>query len=152
LCLEKSEMFEFLMRDHFIQNTLDKTSSTTFAVILMFRTVIKIWLISHLCDIITHILMIGVGAMIIKPTTALRNEYTEISRIAKESGEPIYLTKNGEGDLVVMAISAFEKQKKLLELKAKILEAEEQRLNGLPTYTQAEVRQRFAAHMVEENV
>ncbi|MCL2577249.1 MAG: type II toxin-antitoxin system Phd/YefM family antitoxin [Defluviitaleaceae bacterium] len=90
--------------------------------------------------------------MIIKPTTALRNEYTEISRIAKESGEPIYLTKNGEGDLVVMAISAFEKQKKLLELKAKILEAEEQRLNGLPTYTQAEVRQRFAAHMVEENV
>ena len=82
--------------------------------------------------------------MIIKPSTALRNEYTEISRIAKESGEPIYLTKNGEGDLVVMAISAFEKQKRLLELKAKILEAEEQRLSGMPTYTHEEVRQRFA--------
>jgi PHD/YefM family antitoxin component YafN of YafNO toxin-antitoxin module len=82
--------------------------------------------------------------MIIKPSTALRNEYTEISRFCKESGEPVYLTKNGEGDLVVMAISAFEKQKRLLELKAKILEAEEQRLTGLPTYTHQDVRLRFA--------
>jgi len=82
--------------------------------------------------------------MIIKPSTALRNEYAEISRLAKESGEPIYLTKNGEGDLVVMAIATFEKQKRLLELKAKILEDEEQRLNGLPAYTHDEVRRRFA--------
>jgi prevent-host-death family protein len=82
--------------------------------------------------------------MIIKSSTSLRNEYTEISRIAKESGEPIYLTKNGEGDLVVMAIAAFEKKKRLLELKEKILEAEEQRLSGLPTYTHEEVVKRFA--------
>jgi len=82
--------------------------------------------------------------MIIKPSTALRNEYAEVSRIAKESGEPVYLTKNGEGDLVVMSIPAYEKHKRLLELKEKLLEAEEQRLNGLPTYTQDEVRQRFA--------
>jgi len=83
--------------------------------------------------------------MIIKPSTALRNEYADISRICKESGEPVYLTKNGEGDLVVMAIAAFEKQKRLLELKAKLLEAEEQRINGLPTYSHDEVRQRFAS-------
>ena len=81
--------------------------------------------------------------MIIRPSTALRNEYTEISRICKESGEPVYLTKNGEGDLVVMDIAAFEKQRRLLELKEKILEAEEQRLNGLPAYTHAEIRKRF---------
>ena len=89
--------------------------------------------------------------MIIKPSTALRNEYTEISRICKESGEPVYLTKNGEGDLVVMAIAAFEKQKRLLELKAKILEAEEQRLSGLPTYTHEEVRHRFASKAYAED-
>jgi len=82
--------------------------------------------------------------MIIKPSTALRNEYTEISRICKESGEPVYLTRNGEGDLVVMAIDSFEKQKRLLELKAKVLEAEEQRLASIRTYTSDEVRQRFA--------
>ncbi|MCL2187270.1 MAG: type II toxin-antitoxin system Phd/YefM family antitoxin [Defluviitaleaceae bacterium] len=82
--------------------------------------------------------------MIIKPSTSLRNEYTEISRIAKESGEPIYLTKNGEGDLVVMAIAAFEKQNRLLELKEKLLEAEEQRIAGLPTYTHDQVKARYA--------
>ena len=89
--------------------------------------------------------------MIIKPSTALRNEYTEISRICKETGEPIYLTRNGEGDLVVMAIDSFEKQKRLLELKAKILEAEEQRLSGARTYTKHEVRQRFAAKTYMED-
>lgn len=83
--------------------------------------------------------------MIIRPSTALRNEYTEISRICKESGEPIYLTKNGEGDLVVMSIAAFEKQKRLLELKAKLLEAEEQRVNNLAAYAHKEVRERFSA-------
>ena len=89
--------------------------------------------------------------MIIKPSTALRNEYTEISRICKETGEPIYLTRNGEGDLVVMAIDSFEKQKRLLELKAKILEAEEQRLSGTRTYTKDEVRQRFASKIYAED-
>ncbi|MCL1996773.1 MAG: type II toxin-antitoxin system Phd/YefM family antitoxin [Defluviitaleaceae bacterium] len=82
--------------------------------------------------------------MIIKPSTALRNEYSEIVRLCRESGQPIYLTKNGEGDLVVMDINAFEKQKKFLELKAKILEAEEHRVNRLPTYTQEEVKQRLS--------
>jgi len=92
--------------------------------------------------------MIGVAVMIIRPSTALRNEYSEISRICKESGEPIYLTKNGEGDLVVIDIAAFEKRKCLLELKEKLLEAEEQRINGFPTYTNEEVRQRFASKQI----
>ena len=39
--------------------------------------------------------------MIIKSSTALRNEYTTISDMARDSEEPIYITKNGEGDLVV---------------------------------------------------
>lgn len=81
--------------------------------------------------------------MIIKPFDVLENNYNEISQLCKESGEPIYLTKNGEGDLVVMDIATFEKQKRLLELKSKILEAEEQRIAGLHTYTQDEMRQRF---------
>ena len=37
--------------------------------------------------------------MIIKPSTALRNEYAQLSRLAKESQEPIYITKMAKGIL-----------------------------------------------------
>ncbi len=53
--------------------------------------------------------------MIIKPSTALRNEYAQLSRLAKESQEPIYITKNGEGDLVLMSLEAFEQREQLLQ-------------------------------------
>jgi len=85
--------------------------------------------------------------MLIKPSTALRNEYTEISRLAKESGDPIYLTKNGEGDLVVMSLAAFEKQRTLLEIREKLLESEELWANGAPTYTHEQVKERFAGNV-----
>ena len=45
--------------------------------------------------------------MQIKPSTVLRNDYGAISNMAHESCEPIYITKNGEGDLVVMSLDAF---------------------------------------------
>lgn len=43
--------------------------------------------------------------------------------------QPIYITKNGEGDLVVMSINAFEQREKMLEHRAKNLEAEFSRLS-----------------------
>ena len=43
--------------------------------------------------------------MKIKPTTYIRNEYAELSSYCKETAEPVYITKNGEGDLVVMGLS-----------------------------------------------
>jgi len=73
--------------------------------------------------------------MIIKPTSALRTELGEITRICKEKSEPVYLTKNGEGELVVMSIVAFERREAMLNLRTKLLEAEQQRLSGAPTYT-----------------
>ena len=65
--------------------------------------------------------------MIIKPSAALRNVYTSISNLAKETKEPVYITKNGEGDLVLMDIDAFEKREQVLELRAKVLQAQQER-------------------------
>lgn len=68
--------------------------------------------------------------MIIRPSANIRQNYNEISALCKATGEPIYLTKNGEGDLVVMDIEAFTRKQKMLELRERLLTVEENRLAG----------------------
>lgn len=81
--------------------------------------------------------------MIIKSSTALRNNYGMISDLAHDEAEPIYITKNGEGDLVVMSIEAFEQREEALKLRVKLEAAEAARLAGAPTYTLEESRKRL---------
>lgn len=52
----------------------------------------------------------------IKSSTDLRNNYNEISAFCHESREPIFITKNGQGDLAVMSIEAYEMLNGKLEL------------------------------------
>lgn len=77
--------------------------------------------------------------MNIKPSAAIRQNYNEIASICKTTGEPVYLTKNGEGDLVVMDIDAFTRREKMLKLREELLTVEEERLHGEPGYTVDEV-------------
>lgn len=81
--------------------------------------------------------------MIIKASAALRNDYASISALAKETKEPIYITKNGEGDMVLMSIDAFEKREQILKLRANVLQAEQERLSGVSTLSVAEARKRL---------
>lgn len=81
--------------------------------------------------------------MLIKASAALRNDYATISALAKETKEPIYITKNGEGDLVLMSIDAFEKREQMLQLRAKVLQAEQERIDGESTISVSEARKRL---------
>jgi len=45
----------------------------------------------------------------IRPSADLRNNYNEISAYCREHSEPIFITKNGKGDLAVMSIDAYER-------------------------------------------
>lgn len=78
--------------------------------------------------------------MYIKASVSLRNDNSTISKLAKETKEPIYVTKSGEGDLVLMSIEAFEKRERVLELRDRVLQAEQERLNGENGKSIAEVR------------
>lgn len=65
----------------------------------------------------------------IKPITDLRNT-TEISEMCHEKHEPIFITKNGYGDLVVMSIEAYEEILKTLQYDLAISDAERELTEG----------------------
>lgn len=51
--------------------------------------------------------------MNIRPSAAIRQNYNEIADLCRETAEPIFLTKNGEGDLVVMDIETYNRREML---------------------------------------
>ena len=68
--------------------------------------------------------------MNIRPSAAIRQNYNEIAEQCRKTEEPIFLTKNGEGDLVVMDIATYNKREKILKLREELLAVEEDRLAG----------------------
>ena len=67
---------------------------------------------------------------VIKPISDLRNKANEISNLAHESNEPIFISRNGEGDLVVMSMASYSKLQLKLELFGKLAVAQAQRASG----------------------
>lgn len=76
---------------------------------------------------------------IIKPSAAIRQNYNEIAKLCRESASPVYLTKNGEGDLVVMDIDTYNCRETAFSLREELLEIEEARRDGVTDYSGDEV-------------
>ena len=68
--------------------------------------------------------------MLIKPSAAIRQNYNEIAELCRTNNEPVFLTKNGEGDLVVMDIATYTRREKMIKLREELLTVEEERVAG----------------------
>ena len=68
--------------------------------------------------------------MNIRPSAAIRQNYKEIADLCRKTAEPIFLTKNGEGDLVVMDIETYNRREKMIQLREELLSIEEDRIAG----------------------
>lgn len=71
----------------------------------------------------------------ILPISDLRNNFNSISETCHKEAEPVYITKNGKGDLVVMSLAYFEQLEAKLDLYDKLAVAEAQKANNAPTVT-----------------
>ncbi len=61
--------------------------------------------------------------MLIKPSTAIRQDYKGFSELCHSIDEPVVLTRNGEADLVVMSYEAFRRAEARTRLEGKLLVA-----------------------------
>ena len=68
--------------------------------------------------------------MNIRSSTALRTDYNGIAQTAKETQEPVFITKNGDGDTVLLSMEAYLKREQLLNLRERLLVSERERLAG----------------------
>lgn len=66
----------------------------------------------------------------IRPISDLRNNSNEISEYCRDTREPVFITKNGVGDMVVMSIETYERQQAQIELYSKLAEAEMEIASG----------------------
>lgn len=61
----------------------------------------------------------------IRPSSDLRNHYSEISKVCRENRQPVYITVNGRGDTVLLGMSEYEQMKAELELLRTLADAED---------------------------
>lgn len=92
--------------------------------------------------------------MNIRPATAIRQNYNEIADICRSTAEPVFLTKNGEGDTVVMDIDTYTRREKMLKLWEELLLVEEDLRNGDAGFSVKDVAvdMRKAIEEVEKDV
>lgn len=86
----------------------------------------------------------------IRPVSDLRNNFADISRIVHETEEPIFLTKNGYGDMVVMSMEAYERKLFESEVYFKLKEAELEAQTTDKRYSHKEIFDELRAKLADK--
>jgi len=76
--------------------------------------------------------------MMIKPSASIRNNYRKVADYCIETGQPVFLTNNGEGELVVMSIQAWEEERQRIRVEEMLLKIESEKKNGAMRYRPVE--------------
>lgn len=79
--------------------------------------------------------------MKVYPSSLMKENYNEIVNVCRKSQEPVFLTENGEVNLVIMDIETFKRKEKMLDLREQLLSVEEERMVGSKQYTIDELDQ-----------
>jgi prevent-host-death family protein len=78
---------------------------------------------------------------IIKPSSELRKNYNTVAEICRTQKAPVFLTKNGEGDMVLMDIATYSRREEELNLAQHLVAVELARLSGTQDISVEELRQ-----------
>ena len=78
---------------------------------------------------------------IIKPSSELRRNYNSVAEICRTQKVPVFLTKNGEGDTVLMDIATYSQREEDLALAQRLAAIELARLSGTKDYNLEEFKQ-----------
>ena len=100
-------------------------------------------ILSILGDIVFWEVLKEVIMPIIKPISSLRNQTRDIASLCHEQDEPVFLTTNGEGDLVVMSIEHYERLRARVELFGKLAVAQAQAASGEKGFTHTQVMRKL---------
>jgi len=74
----------------------------------------------------------------IRPVSDLRNKFSDVSKLVHECNEPVFFTKNGYGNMVVMSMETYERNLFKSEIYLKLKEAEYQAESTKKRYTHDE--------------
>lgn len=70
----------------------------------------------------------------VRPVSDLRNRFRSISKIVHRHDEPVFITRNGQSDMVVMSYNHFRRLETRLKLYEKLAVAEAEDVKGAPSY------------------
>ena len=73
--------------------------------------------------------------MLIRSSTALRSSYDDMVKLSREKQEPVFLTRNGAGEMVFLPIELWEKREAELNLLAELLRREQNRVAGARSHS-----------------